>query len=711
MPLNLLNDTLNLPDRDEIKNQLLARLPEILRYLFPAGVIRRQIFEIGNIRGDKGQSMKIALSGDKAGLWKDFESDEGGDVFDLWAICHGFNARTQFKEILQSISDYLGVTSSPTTYNSPPTATWDYLDSQGRIIATVSRFDTPNGKTYRPWDAVAGRAQMPTPRPLYNLPGIAAAREIVLVEGEKAAQTLIDRHIPATTAMGGANAPTDKTDWRPLVGKTIIIWPDNDAAGRIYAENVRSALLQAGAAGIALISPPPDKPEKWDAADAIAEGMDIEAFLQTARPITAANPYKAYSIGALINDPTPIPTDLISRRLLTPGGILVIGGAPKVGKSDFILSLLTHMSAGVPFLAFEPPKPLRILYLQAEIQKPYLAERLRQMNMPEDMIQRADGNLFITPQMKMLLNEGGLEIVKRLITESFGSVPPDIIVIDPIRNLFDGGPEDNGLGENDNAAMLFFLRERVERLREDINPTAGIILIHHTRKAIKGSADDPFQTLSGASSLRGYYSSGMIIYRPHENRPERMLVYELRNGPAIPEMMVDKREGRWIELDQDRQPILRKDYADKLRAERLRKQDQVIRHLYEDALDGTLYTMEQFSRKYEDVDGLGSQVTIQRDIKVALTRGHIKCFKEAHPETGENPSRSKYGYLCVEDMELGPSRIDHETGEIVEERVPILPTHYLDPGSGIIRQVENREVWLYPPDPDDTSKKRVKSAK
>ena len=38
--------------------------------------------------------------------------------------------------------------------------------------------------------------------------------------------------------------------------------------------------------------------------------------------------------------------------------------------------------------------------------------------------------------------------------------PLDILCIDPIRNLFDGGPD--GGGENDNAAMMFFLKDRVE---------------------------------------------------------------------------------------------------------------------------------------------------------------------------------------------------------------------------------------------------------
>jgi putative DNA primase/helicase len=59
----------------------------------------------------------------------------------------------------------------------------------------------------------------PDPRPLYNQPGMAAASHVVLVEGEKCAQALIAIGVVATTAMHGANAPVDKTDWSPLAGK------------------------------------------------------------------------------------------------------------------------------------------------------------------------------------------------------------------------------------------------------------------------------------------------------------------------------------------------------------------------------------------------------------------------------------------------------------------------------------------------------------
>ena len=79
----------------------------------------------------------------------------------------------------------------------------------------------------------------------------------------------------------------------------------------------------------------------------------------------------AFTLGALLDDQSPMPEDIIAPRVLTPGGLLVLGGAPKVGKSDLLISWLVHMAAGVPFLGFTPPRPLRIFCLQAEIQYHY----------------------------------------------------------------------------------------------------------------------------------------------------------------------------------------------------------------------------------------------------------------------------------------------------------------------------------------------------
>ncbi|WP_375695572.1 toprim domain-containing protein [Bartonella sp. AC66GZZY] len=103
---------------------------------------------------------------------------------------------------------------------------------------------------------------------------------MVLVEGEKAAEALMAHGITATTAMNGIKAPPEKTDWSPLKGKHLLIWPDHDEAGRAYAEAVSTYLGSQGVtSSLTVLDVPSDKPEKWDAADAVAEGLDIRAFI------------------------------------------------------------------------------------------------------------------------------------------------------------------------------------------------------------------------------------------------------------------------------------------------------------------------------------------------------------------------------------------------------------------------------------------------
>jgi DNA primase len=40
----------------------------------------------------------------------------------------------------------------------------------------------------------------------------------------------------------------DKTDWTPLAGRGVMIWPDNDAAGLKYANTVATTLAGRGCA-------------------------------------------------------------------------------------------------------------------------------------------------------------------------------------------------------------------------------------------------------------------------------------------------------------------------------------------------------------------------------------------------------------------------------------------------------------------------------
>ena len=277
-------------EREAIRAELLARLESLLTTLFPAGKKRGGKFFIGDVLGSPGDSLEVVLDGDKAGLWTDRATGDGGDIFALLAAHFGINAHTDFPRVLDAATELLGRAPAapvrkgksvpPVDDLGPATAKWDYLDASGKLIAVVYRYDPPGRKKeFRPWDARRRKMAPPDPRPLYNQPGMSSAAQVVLVEGEKCAQALIGAGIVATTAMHGANAPVEKTDWSPLAAKAVLIWPDRDKPGWEYATQAAQAILAAGAKSCHVLYPPEEAAEGWDAADAVAEGFDLAAFL------------------------------------------------------------------------------------------------------------------------------------------------------------------------------------------------------------------------------------------------------------------------------------------------------------------------------------------------------------------------------------------------------------------------------------------------
>lgn len=94
---------------------------------------------VGNVQGDKGDSLVVEMNGEKAGLWHDFATGVGGDIIDLWATTKGFDRQTQFPVLLQDIQTHLGAGIDTRPYKPPsseqqgqnrklgkPTAKWDY---------------------------------------------------------------------------------------------------------------------------------------------------------------------------------------------------------------------------------------------------------------------------------------------------------------------------------------------------------------------------------------------------------------------------------------------------------------------------------------------------------------------------------------------------------------------------------------------------------
>ena len=86
---------------------------------------------------------------------------------------------------------------------------------------------------------------IPSGRPLYGLDRLAARPNapVLVAEGEKAADGAARRFSNHVTvaASGGASAAA-MTDWTPLKGRTIVIWPDADTPGNEFAADVARIL-------------------------------------------------------------------------------------------------------------------------------------------------------------------------------------------------------------------------------------------------------------------------------------------------------------------------------------------------------------------------------------------------------------------------------------------------------------------------------------
>lgn len=101
-------------DITQIKIKLADRADDVAKMLLPAGRREGHEWRAGSIDGDKGQSLGVHLTGNKAGVWSDFSTGDGGDLLDLWCAVK----RISLTEALDQARDYLGV-SRPQPYRDP----------------------------------------------------------------------------------------------------------------------------------------------------------------------------------------------------------------------------------------------------------------------------------------------------------------------------------------------------------------------------------------------------------------------------------------------------------------------------------------------------------------------------------------------------------------------------------------------------------------
>lgn len=208
------------------------------------------------------------------------------------------------------------------------TAVWWYHTQSGRPWFCVARTDTgekkPNGKAvkeFAPWtfteeDGWKSKA-IAKPRPLYNLHLLEQNpdKHVMLVEGEKCADAA-GRMIPkmvAVTWPGGANS-VRSSDFTPLRGRVVWVWPDPDAGGSIAAGHLREILEPIAAKVITFnVS---DCESTFDAAEAESKGWDYERIVAWSNEMVNGAPRKmsqvkqAPAVRAALLPPAPAPEHL-----------------------------------------------------------------------------------------------------------------------------------------------------------------------------------------------------------------------------------------------------------------------------------------------------------------------------------------------------------------------------------------------------------------
>lgn len=153
---------------------------------------------------------------------------------------------------------------------------WDFTDGRAKELRPAVR--GPDGWQWR---------GLPEPRPLYRLRELVARpdAQVLIVEGEKcadvAAQTLPS--LVCVSWCGGGRAVA-KSDWTPLAGRKVVIWPDNDDPGAETAVGITAQAWNAGAVSARIIRRPgPEAAKGWDIADAVAEGWDAARIVTWAK--------------------------------------------------------------------------------------------------------------------------------------------------------------------------------------------------------------------------------------------------------------------------------------------------------------------------------------------------------------------------------------------------------------------------------------------
>jgi hypothetical protein len=546
-------------DFDEINAKLMGNIEAHCHEWLPGGKVTGGSYRIGGIDGSMGSSMSINL---RTGQWYDHATfDKGGDLISLYAAINDLSqveaanelqgavnivrmAKTTKRKPVASESDWEHALTIPSAIPNHPQhgkadIVYKYSDAEGRPIGVIMRWDLPDGKKtisqctwmrHKTTESCTWKWQaFNAPRPLYRgeLLNKKPSADVVIVEGEKAAEALAAKlpdHVVLSWA-GGCKA-INQSDWAVLEGRNVSIWADNDEPGRTAAKQLQ------GITEGNLIDAPSDKPEGWDAADAVAEGWTTQGLLELFTTSVEGQTFNVIfgneDAPRSLEEAKARRPDVIIDGLLYAKSKLLIGGVAKAGKSHFAMSLASCMASGQPFLQWEAPEPQRVLYVDFELHEWELNERSASAcdwDIPQNLARLSLRQHYDVRSTKELSR-----VLKTIQASQF-----DVIILDCLYKF--NSAED----ENDNAAM-----KAIGSWMDEIIAKYGItpILIHHFGKGSQ-SGKEVIDRFRGASSVVGEMD-GLISIISHENEGCYIVDSVVRSFKSTPSFVARWDYPHWV---------------------------------------------------------------------------------------------------------------------------------------------------------------------
>ena len=406
-----------------------------------------------------------------------------------------------------------------------------YLTADGKHLVSVVVKVGPDGKKIDDRFAVTRDPKGVTkPRggyPLYRLPSILANSDkpILVCEGEKTAdagQHLFGDRYEVTTPIGGIGK-ADGTDWSPLHGRDVVIWPDADedkGKGHKHAQDVARFASSAGARDVRVVDIGRyGLPDGWDVADQAPDGFDVEQALSDSvsfsLPYTSNRKQKrsggAWLTMAELLEAGDDNQAWLVDDMLPCGGLSILNSKPKAGKSTLGRCLALDIARGEPWLQ-RPVLPGPVLCWQLEEKRSAVRSHFLAMG--------AHGDDAVVSRFGPAPDDA-----MDALAAEIENLRPVLVIIDPLFRFV-------SIKDGNDYAEVTRAMEPLLTLARESEAGTHILFLHHARKA-GGELGD--ETL-GSSALFGAVDTLLNLKRGAGG--ERTLSTVQRYGADLPETIL-----------------------------------------------------------------------------------------------------------------------------------------------------------------------------